>query len=210
MEAVSGGPMKAIGVIVSAFFLAAGLARPAAAATWTAGGLTFSDELGGFRLVSVSGSGTILDPIVVVEEITGQGPVVMVIRHPRGLPAEGRADAGWSMLSIAMIKIVFNRTGLNWAGFDVELRELLDLPSPYGDGLSFDQTRSFGAPLGSDSFTVGESEDEPHDRVRFHGGNVRPGTSVRFNLYITDPSVAAEFYLLQHPHPRAPIAHNTF
>ena len=45
-------------------------ASPAPAEEFTAGGLRFSDELGGFRLISVTGSGTASDPIVVVEEIT--------------------------------------------------------------------------------------------------------------------------------------------
>ena len=56
---------------------------PGAAAhgdTFTAGGLTFSDELGGFRLISVSGTGTSADPIVIVEEVTDVGPAILVIR----------------------------------------------------------------------------------------------------------------------------------
>src|SRR5262249_30519083 len=52
----------------------------AAAASLSASGLTFSDELGGFNIVSASGSGTLADPFVVVEEITGPQEPVLVIR----------------------------------------------------------------------------------------------------------------------------------
>jgi hypothetical protein len=41
------------------------------AGTWTTGGLTFSDEHGGTRLVGASGTGTRDDPIILLEEITG-------------------------------------------------------------------------------------------------------------------------------------------
>ena len=51
------------------------------AETWAAGSLTFSDELGGFKLLSVTGSGSFLDPIVIVEEIMDVGPAVLVIRR---------------------------------------------------------------------------------------------------------------------------------
>lgn len=46
-----------------------------------AGGLSFSDELGGFRLISATGSGRGSDPIILVEEIFGMGPAVLTIRQ---------------------------------------------------------------------------------------------------------------------------------
>ena len=46
-----------------------------------AGGLSFSDELGGFRLISATGSGHGSDPIVLVEEIFGMEPAVLTIRR---------------------------------------------------------------------------------------------------------------------------------
>ena len=48
--------------------------------TYTAAGLSFSDELGGFRLISASGAGTLADPLVVVEEISKLGSTVLVVR----------------------------------------------------------------------------------------------------------------------------------
>jgi hypothetical protein len=61
---------------------------PARAGIWVAGGYGFSDELGGFRLVSVSGSGSVTDPIVIVEEITELDPVTLVIRDMGGRPRD--------------------------------------------------------------------------------------------------------------------------
>lgn len=43
-------------------------------------GVEFGDELGGLRLVSVAGSGARDDPFIVVEEYTGPGSAVPVIR----------------------------------------------------------------------------------------------------------------------------------
>jgi hypothetical protein len=170
------------------------------AETWAAGGLTFSDELGGFRLISVSGTGSILDPIVIVEEITGIGPAILVIRGRRERSAEGYMVTSPAFVSVAMIKIVVNRSGQIWAGFDLELREALTTPSSYPDGLSFDQARSFNRPMNSDTFAAVRRVSEPYDRVNFYRGNVDPGTTARFNFYITDPTAIPEFYLLQEPH----------
>ena len=56
--------------MAAALVLAAALVSvPAAGAEFSAGGYSFSDELGGFRLLSASGTGTSDDPIVVREEI---------------------------------------------------------------------------------------------------------------------------------------------
>src|SRR5262249_29739849 len=55
-------------------------ALPASAKMLTANGLTFSDELGGFTLETVSGTGRTDDPIVVVETVTGPQHPVLVIR----------------------------------------------------------------------------------------------------------------------------------
>ena len=63
----------------------------ASAAEFAAGGYSFSDELGGFRLLSASGTGTPDDPIVVVEEIAEAAPVVLVIRRLSGSERARRA-----------------------------------------------------------------------------------------------------------------------
>lgn len=170
----------------------------ARAAMWTSGGLTFSDELGGFRLISVSGSGTIADPIVIVEELRDVAPAVLVIR---GKPVnDGKQFEIPRFIHLAVIKIVVNSSKRVWAGFDLELQEVLKMPSSYGDGLSFDQIGSFGAaPFRSDSFAISDRLSEPYDRVSYLDGHVDPGATARFNFVITDPTPAAEFYLVQEP-----------
>jgi hypothetical protein len=166
--------------------------------TFTAAGLSFSDELGGFRLISASGAGTIADPIVVVEEITQVGPAVLVVRGAQLIQHQGQQSM--TFIHLAVIKIVINGTGRVWTGFDLELQEVPKQPSPYEDGLSFDQLGSFsGERFESDSFTNARRVSEPYDRVQYHGGAVDPGQAVRFNFYITDPTPKPKFFLLQEP-----------
>ena len=178
-------------------FLCVALARPAPAETWSAAGLTFSDELGGVRLISVSGSGTVADPLVIIEEITGAGPAILVIRAGEQRSEHGSSRVSPGFLSLAVIKIVRNRSRNVWGGFVLELREELDLPSPYGDGLSFDQMQTFRRSPESDRFERLSRVAEPYDRIRFSGGTVRPGASATFNFYITDTTTSPEFYLIQ-------------
>ena len=191
-------PLSAVSCLmfVLALALAAGAAR---AKDWTAGGLTFSDELGGFRLISVSGRGSIEDPIVIVEELTSVEPVVLVIRGSQDRGREGAVIPGRPILYLAVIKIVLNRSRRVWGGFDLELQQELGSPSPYGDGLSFDQMGGFGARLHSDRFATNRQIYEPYDRVRFELGSVDPGAQARFRFFITDPTPVPEFYLLQEP-----------
>jgi hypothetical protein len=188
-------------LIVSAFLACIALwSGSARAETFTAAGLSFSDELGGFRLISASGAGTIADPIVLVEEITQVGPAVLVVRGAQLIRHQSQQTATSSFIHLAVIKIVINGTGRVWAGFDLELQEVPKQPSPYEDGLSFDQLGSFaGERFQSDGFTNARRVSEPYDRVRFHGGAVDPGQAVRFNFYITDPTPKPEFFLLQEP-----------
>ncbi len=176
-------------------------ARSVAAEEFTAGGLRFSDELGGFRLISVSGSGSLSDPIVVVEEVTQVGPIVLAVRGQQMIVVDDAPPRKAAFLNLAVIKVVINATDRVWTGFDLELQEELHKPSPYEDGLSFDQLGSFAEePFASDSFSLARRMPEPYDRVQFYDGSVDPGEAVRFNLFITDPTPALEFFLLQEPH----------
>lgn len=184
------------GAFLALVVLASG---PARAGVWVAGGYGFSDELGGFRLVSVSGSGSITDPIVIVEEITELDPVTLVIRDMGGRPVDDEVIPVRQFLHLAVIKIVINGSGRVWAGFDFELQQDLKQPSVYGDGLSFDQMGAFAGGFQSDSFAVSRQVFEPYDRVRFQDGSVDPGATVRFRFFITDPTPVPEFYLLQDP-----------
>jgi hypothetical protein len=67
-------------------------AADAPAAEWRTGGLTFSDELGGFRLLSASGVSTVENPIVIVEEIFGDGPATLDRARGAGKDRRGRHD----------------------------------------------------------------------------------------------------------------------
>lgn len=192
--------MRPLSLSVSILAVCVSLTQSASAEIWSAGGYSFSDELGGFRLISVTGSGSLVDPIVIVEELVDIGQIVLVIRGEEKTSADGTMIRPPSFMSIAVTKIVRNLSGQAWAGFDMELREALDTPSPYGDGLSFDQLRTFDLPLASDSFAAWRRVDEPYDRIRFYGGYVDPGAKVRFKFYVTDPTTTRVFYLLQQPH----------
>ncbi len=190
-------PLLITGAFLACAVLWAGSSQ---ADTYNAAGLSFSDELGGFRLISASGAGTVADPIVVVEEITQVGPAVLVVRGAQLIQHQDQPAMTMSFIHLAVIKIVINGTGRVWTGFDLELQEVPKQPSPYEDGLSFDQLGSFsGERFESDSFTNARRVSEPYDRVQYHGGAVDPGQAVRFNFYITDPTPKPKFFLLQEP-----------
>jgi hypothetical protein len=172
-------------------------AGPSIAAPLSAAGLIFSDELGGFTLVSVSGSGAIDDPFVVVEEITGPQEAVLVIS---GFSAAfGNRVGTHHLTGFALKKVVTNRTADVWNLFEMELRETLAHQSPYGDGLSFGQASAVGRPFTSSTFAMNHEVDEPYDSVAFRDGSVRPGEAVSFNLIVTDTSPVSPFLLLQQP-----------
>jgi hypothetical protein len=185
-------PAIACAALASVLPGASGTAAPLSAA-----GLTFSDELGGFTLISVSGSGSIDDPFVVVEEITGPQEVVLVIT---GFSAAfGNRVGTHHLTGFALKKVVTNRTPDVWNLFEMELRETLAHQSPYGDGLSFGQASAVGRPFTSSTFAINHEIDEPYDSVAFGDGAVRPGEAVSFNLIVTDTSPVSPFLLLQQP-----------
>jgi len=169
----------------------------AAANPISVGGLTFSDELGGFSILAASGSGTLRDPFVVVEELYGLQDAVLVIR---GLePSFGNRIGTQHLTGFALTKIVINRTGDDWNLFQVELRKQLDTPSPYGDGLSFGQGSSIGRPFASDTFAANDVTDEPYDAIVFRNGTVRVGERASLRFVITDTAPVSPFFLLQEP-----------
>ncbi|MGH6932695.1 MAG: hypothetical protein ACREEE_09715 [Dongiaceae bacterium] len=173
------------------------LSLVAKAGQMEAGGLTFSDELGGFRLLSVTGVGATADPFVVIEEVTGPEEPILVIR---GLDATFGNRAGTHhLVGFAMTKVVVNRTTDEWNLFDMELREFIDSQSPYGDGLSFGQASTVGRPFRSSAFVLNHEVDEPYDSISFSQGRVRPGETVSFDLIVSDTSPISPILLLQHP-----------
>jgi hypothetical protein len=164
----------------------------AAAGTWEAGSFQFSDELGGFEILSVTGTGNESDPVVITERFTSPEPGTMVIRLDPGTASD--------FVRLAIIIVVVNHSRRTWVGFDLELQEELSQPSVYVDGLSFDQMHVFtDRVFGSDRFTVFSDLTEPYDRVRFEGGHVDHGERVQMHFFITDVTPKREFYLLQEP-----------
>lgn len=175
--------------------LSALVAAGAGAKPLTLEGLTFSDELGGVELLDGWGRGTLDEPFVLVERITGHGPAILIVR---GMSAGlGNRIRSHHESGFALTKIVRNATGQPWTMFDLELRELLDRPSPFGDGLSFGQSSLAGRPFGSDRFEEYHDVEEPYDGLSFHGGVVEPGESVSFSFVVTDTTPTDEIYLLQ-------------
>lgn len=172
---------------------------PLAAEPQLAGGYVFSDELGGFRLLSASGTGTPADPIVLVEEIAEPAGAMLVVRPLPESDGYAAPLAGRGFLHLAVTKVVINRGRWPWAGFDLELRETPGEPSRYTDGLSFDQLGHFDRPLWSDRFATRYGRHEPNDSVRYDGGRVQPDNSVRLAFNITDVSPRPVFYLVQRP-----------
>ncbi len=159
------------------------------------GGLTFSDELGGMRLIEGWGTGTLDDPVVLVEEITDYGPAVLVVRGMR--PQFGNRIQSQHDVGFAITKIVRNGTSLPWTLFNLELREAIGRESPFGDGLSFGQASEAGRPFVSDRFASNVETREPYDGIQFSEGIVEPGETVILNFVITDTTPRFKFYLMQ-------------
>ena len=171
------------------------LAGPAAAEPVVLGGLIFSDERGGMRILGGHGSGTLADPFVVIEEITENGPAVLVIR---GLDREfGNRIGSHHAIGFALTKLVRNATAKPWPLFELELREDLAHQSTYSDGLSFGQGSQIGRPFTADRFAEVRETQEPRDGISFSEGRVGPGQSVTISVVITEMTPEPVFYLIQ-------------
>nr|WP_245444870.1 hypothetical protein [Mesorhizobium soli] len=166
---------------------------------WLAGAYSFSDELGGFRIRSISGTGTKTDPIVIGEELYSASPVTLVIRATkpvRALDFSGNYANGFVYLRLQ----VLNASELAWIEFEFELQEILHQPSVFGDGLSFDQQRSDAKAIRSDSFAKFDCDFEPYDRLLFREGKIDPRKTGSFGFLVTDYTPTSVFYLVQDPH----------
>ena len=165
---------------------------------WQAGPYSFSDELGGFRIVGASGKGTKDDPIVIQEEMNSASPVTMVIRTVR--PIRPFDYSGLYANGFLHIRIeVLNNSKLPWIEFEFELQEQLGKASVFGDGLSFDQRRTESANIWSESFREYSRAFEPYDRLLFREGTIDHLSNASFNFMITDFTPRWEFYLVQDP-----------
>lgn len=166
--------------------------------SWVAGGYSYSDELGGFRIVSVRGAGTRTDPVVLAEEPQTAGPVTLVIRAARTIrPFASGGDFANGFITIELS--IVNASGLGWVGFDYELQEVKGMTSLYGDGLSFDQRQMDTTATYSSAFRHFERRFEPGDRLLFSNGAVDPGNGATFRFLITDFTPVPIFYLVQDP-----------
>ena len=183
-----------IGAAAIAIWLIVGSAQ---AEPFSAGGLSFSDELGGFRILDVSGTGSLDDPFVVVEEVTDGNAAILVIRGLSG--GYGNRIGSHHLSGFALTKVVINRTTTAWSRYEVELREVLENQSPYGDGLSYGQGGTVGRPFLATGFAGNHEIDEPYDSVVFGSGLVRPGEAATFALVITDTTPASPIYVVQAP-----------
>lgn len=167
--------------------------------SWEAGGFAFSDELGGFEITGLEGSGSAGDHIRIYQRQDKVAPVVLVIR-PLALQG-GPVDLfRGPFLKLSLLIEVTNASHRVWNGFELELQEELGQPSLHGDGLSFDQMKVFGERhIVSDRFAVTSDHSEPYDRISFRQGKVDPGERLRLQIYILDVSPKAEFYLVLEP-----------
>ncbi|MGP1396497.1 MAG: hypothetical protein ACTS3R_13375 [Inquilinaceae bacterium] len=176
--------------------VALGLAAlPAAAEPITLAGITFSDELGGFELLSGTGSGTRADPFVLVERVDDDAAAVLVVR---GLtPSFGNRVGTGHLVGFALTKIVTNGTGTAWPSFSIELQQVLGVDSTYGDGLSFGQGPQPPQPPTSTPYEALSRVDEPLDGLTFGRGRVEPGESAEFRVVVTETTPTTEFYIVQ-------------
>lgn len=183
------------------FLVAASHGSPAGAdekKMWPAGAYTFSDELGGFEITGVTGKGTQDDPIVIVEEFQSATPVTLTIRARREIrPFEPSGDYVNGVLYMRIEAL--NNSGHPWIEFEFELQEILDRPSVFGDGLSFDQRNKSPTNIISSKFAKFDRDFEPYDRLLFTVGQVDPLASVSFQFLVTDYTPRWTFYLVQDP-----------
>ncbi|MEW9837547.1 hypothetical protein [Mesorhizobium marinum] len=178
--------------------LAAGAAAQDKPGSWEAGAYSFSDELGGFRITGASGKGTKDDPIVIQEEILSASPVTMVIRTIKPIRTfdySGLYASGFLHMRLE----VLNNSKLPWIEFEFELQEQLGRASIFGDGLSFDQRRTDGTNIWSESFSEHSRAFEPYDRLLFRNGKIDHLDTGSFNFFVTDFTPRWEFYLVQDP-----------
>jgi hypothetical protein len=176
---------------------AAAVSVPARADPITREGITFSDELGNFKLISVTGKGSLNDPFVLREEVTGPDDPVLVIR---GFSRDFGNRAGTQhTTAFAMTKIVVNKMSKAWAGYQVELREVETRHSTYQDGLSFGQGSQVADDYVKSSLPHSQRLDEPEDSLGFGGENIPPGAEASFSFIISDMSPIDKFYLVQRP-----------
>ena len=163
-----------------------------------AGSYSFSDELGGFEILTTSGSGVFEDPIVLYQEMLTSEGSTMIVRHlnPALLSkAKNKVEDN----SIYLRFVIVNNSNVPWVGYGLELQEIKDKPSTYGDGLSFDQISRETSFIRSDVFLEFEQQYEPGDRVVYKKGVVNHLNRVVLDFVVTDFTPTSLFYIHQDP-----------
>lgn len=165
---------------------------------WVTGGYSFSDELGGFKIVAAGGNGTAENPFAITQEVLSASPVTMVIRAQKPIRAfdySGKSANGFTHFRIEVV----NSSGLAWLECEFELQEILHKPSIFGDGLSFDQRKSDSEKVSSNSFAHWSRDFEPYDKLLFNDGKVDPMATASFTFLVTDFTPRRTFYLVFDP-----------
>ena len=163
-----------------------------------AGAYSFSDELGGFHLTSARGAGTRDDPVVITQELNSSSPVTLVIRAIRPIRPFSNSEKVVNGFLYLRSEIL-NNSGQAWIEFEFELQEVLQKPSVFGDGLSFDQRQSNTPSIKSDSFAEFSRDFEPYDRLLFQNGRLDPLKTGSFSFLVTDFTPRPKFFLVLDP-----------
>ena len=158
----------------------------------------FSDELGGFAILGVSGVGTREDPVRILQALKTASPVTLVIRATRPINPFGLQGA-YATGTIHMVLEITNETGAPWIGLELELQEHYTRPSVYGDGLSFDQRRQEKTGAVSAAFASARHDFEPFDRLLFEQGALNPRAHTEFRFLVTDLTPVPTFYIKLDP-----------
>ncbi|MER8430511.1 hypothetical protein [Mesorhizobium caraganae] len=165
---------------------------------WATGAYSFSDELGGFHITGASGLGTKEDPLVISEELNSSTPVTLTIRTTK--PIQPFSTNGEFANGVLYMRIeVLNNSGQAWVEFQFELQEILNQPSVFGDGLSFDQRNKTPDNILSGAYADFDRDFEPYDRLLFKNGKIDPLKTGSFEFLITDYTPRWTFYLVQDP-----------
>ncbi len=190
------GKMFATGMLICF-----GVAGPAWSSDkiWQTGRFSFSDELGGFTIQNVTGTGTRRDPYTIWQTLDTADAATLIIRtrEMKGVAKLPNNNVTHSSIHLQIITV--NNSNLTWIGLGFELQEVINIASTYGDGLSFDQLGRRSSDIYSNRFSDFEDQFEPGDRLVYTNGHVNNKTSVTTRFIITDFTPVSEFYLYQDP-----------
>lgn len=163
----------------------------------SAGQYVFSDELGGHKIISVSGIGSQKDPIIILQKMETLRPSTITVRNLKRYLHNDSSFSAWTSIHLQIV--THNISAASWIGYLFELQEELGKPSIYGDGLSFNQMTRNDKDFRSDRFLQHSVEFEPGDRLIFNDGWVNQREIVQFDLFVLDLSPTDVFYIVQVP-----------